>query len=65
MAKKLIYPNLPEMEKREFISKLIHAMNTNNQFYYDAARIVQNAETGKVFDNIKFFDQIYTQNEPI
>lgn len=55
--KKLIYPHLPELEKKEIISKLIASMLKSNSAYYTVMKVIQEAENGGHLSNVKFFNR--------
>lgn len=56
---KKIFPELPEMEKKEIISRLIDAMTKSNQAYYDAQAIIQNFDMKGGYKDIKLFNKHY------
>lgn len=51
--------HLTEHEQNVFISKLLHAVRTNDYSFNNAIRIVEIAEINKMFEQVKFGSNIY------
>ena len=52
-----------EQKVKEFISKLVTAIRTDDESYYRASAIVSRGEYKGLFDKIKFGGHIYDKSE--
>lgn len=55
------YLQLPELDKRMFICKMIHAMIVDEACFGHANRMVELAENKGALDNVKFGNEVYKE----